>query len=104
MKIKPKAATLAVLAVLSAAVCAAALRTPKAETPPPTDKVSEAAEYYLRDCGGFIAVYRGASSTPIDVTDIETATLNDTDAELIHSGIPVQSRNELLLLLEDLGS
>ncbi len=104
MKIKPKVATLAVLAVLSATVCAAALRTPEAETQPPTDKVSEAAEYYLRDCGGFIAVYRGASSTPIDVTDIETATLNDTDAELIQSGIPVQSRNELLLLLEDLGS
>lgn len=107
MKNRPRIVTAAVLAVFSAVVCIAALRAPEARTPPAETEApasAEAAEYYLRDCDGFIAVYRGASSTPIDITDIETATLNDTDMELIHNGIPAESRNELLLLLEDLGS
>lgn len=104
MKIKPRIATVAALAVFSAVVCVAALRAPEAEAPAEEDQAPPAAEYYLRDCDGFIAVYRGASSTPIDITEIETATLNDTDFELLQNGIPAESRNELLLLLEDLGS
>ncbi|MDO4815160.1 MAG: hypothetical protein Q4A83_00960 [Bacillota bacterium] len=104
MKNKRRIAAAAVLAVFSALVCVAALRAPKAEVPAEEDQAPPAAEYYLRDCDGFIAVYRGASATPINITEIETATLNDTDFELLQKGIPAESRNELLLLLEDLSS
>jgi len=101
LKIKPKTLTLAVLMALSLLSAVAALRVSCSE---PEPIAQEAAEFYLRDCEGYIAVYRGVSATPAEVTEIETATLNDTDAKLILEGIPVMSRNELLLLLEDLGS
>lgn len=104
MKFKTRVTAVAVLAVLSAAVCTAAFVLPDAAPAEETEERETAAEYYLRDCEGYVAVYRGASVTPSDVTDIETATLNDTDVKLLRSGIPARSRNELLLLLEDLGS
>lgn len=104
MKLKSRAATLALCTVLSGIFCAAALSMPEAAEEKENVQTESAAEYYLRDCDGFIAVYRGKSSHPVDVTDIETATLNDTDMKMLMDGIPAQSRNELLLLLEDLGS
>ena len=63
------------------------------------------AEYFLRDSGGYVAVYEGRlSRTPVSVTAIETQLLRDTDRELLAMGIPVPDGAELLQLLEDLGS
>jgi len=63
------------------------------------------AEYYLRDSGGYIAVFESRRARePLSVTAIETGVLRDTDRLLLSRGIPVQDLSELLELLEDLGS
>lgn len=69
------------------------------------DKDNTDAEYYLRDCSGYIAVFKGArSNTPIEITEIETETLNNVDRQLLKDGIPAVDKNELLMLLEDFSS
>jgi len=65
----------------------------------------ENAEYYLKNCDGFIAVYSGMRArSPESVTAIETAGLRGTDRAMLERGIPVTDRETLLELLEDLGS
>lgn len=65
----------------------------------------EEAEYFLRPCQGYVAVYEGKrDKTPLSVTDIELNNLRGTDRALVQQGIPVGDRRELLELLEDLGS
>ena len=59
------------------------------------------AEYYLRDSSGHVAV---RDKTPLAVTPIETACLRTADRAMLRGGIPVESEDELLMLLEDLGS
>lgn len=104
MKMKTRVITAGALILLSVGALTAAIGGEKGETAPAPTETVQAAEFYLRDRDGYIAIFRGASSEPVDVTDIETATLNDTDARLLRQGIPADSRSELLLLLEDLGS
>ena len=41
---------------------------------------------------------------PLDVTEIELCCLRAADRAMVKAGIPVLSRQELLTLLEDLGS
>ena len=113
MKIKMKIAVLALLCVTAVAMTVGAVKSiaaPEAVSTPPV-AVSNAsvnnnnAEYYLRDCSGYVAVFRGADSkTPIKVTDIETETLNTVDRGLLEQGIPAENKNELLMLLEDFSS
>jgi hypothetical protein len=63
------------------------------------------AEYFLREKGGYVAVYAGKRARePLRVTDIETRRLRDTDQLLLRDGIPAGDGRELLSLLEDLGS
>ena len=65
----------------------------------------DSAEFFLRPCDGFVAVYEGRrEKTPVSVTDIELANLRGADRALVQKGIPVENRRELLRLLEDLGS
>ena len=113
MNFKIKIAVLCVLCVTAVAMTVGAVKTiaaPDAVSTPPT-AVSNAsvddknAEYYLRDCSGYVAVFKGADSkTPIKVTDIETETLNTVDRSLLQQGIPAENKNELLMLLEDFSS
>ena len=66
---------------------------------------AEAAEYVLKDSGRYVAVFDKAKSRePLSVTGIELRCLREADRAMIEAGIPVISRRELLLLLEDLGS
>ncbi len=66
---------------------------------------SEAAEYFLRDRDGFVAVYRRARDRkPLRITAIELSGLRKADRAMVEEGIPVANRRELLQLLEDLGS
>lgn len=61
--------------------------------------------YCLRDCDGLVAVYYCSDmSSPVTVTDIETDTLNNNDRSLLQNGITAENKNELISLLEDLGS
>ena len=65
----------------------------------------DGAEYFLRDSGGFVAVFSGPRERePVRMTGIETARLRTTDKLLLRDGIPVGDSGELLQLLEDLGS
>lgn len=63
------------------------------------------AEFYLRSCNGYVAVYSGGRErSPMTITDIEIADLRGADKALLANGIPVSDRMTLLYLLEDLGS
>ena len=65
----------------------------------------ESAAYFLRDDAGRVAVYEGRRSRePLAVTAIETSNLRTADRTLLRQGIPVEDGDELLHLLEDLGS
>ena len=113
MKIQMKIAVLAVLCVTAVVMTVGAVRSiaaPEKENNPP-EIISNAAaenknaEYYLRDCSGYVAVFKGAnSSTPIEITEIETETLNNVDRKLLKQGIPAENKSELLMLLEDFSS
>ena len=66
---------------------------------------TEGAVCYLRESGGYVAVFeRARGREPIRVTNIELRCLRRADRAMVEAGIPVLSRQELLLLLEDLGS
>lgn len=59
--------------------------------------------YVLGVQGGSVAVYAGNDpETPLEVTDIELASLRESDRALIEAGLPAATREELLQLLEDL--
>jgi hypothetical protein len=61
--------------------------------------------YLLREYEGHVAIYyEGFDRTPAVVTEIEIAQLPLADQELLTEGLNVADREELLLLLEDLGS
>ena len=63
------------------------------------------AEFFLRDAGGYVAVFSGRrTKEPVRITGIETARLRTADRVLLKKGIPADDSGELLLLLEDLGS
>lgn len=108
-----KIAVLAVLCVTAVVMTVGAVKSiaaPEKENNPP-EIISNAsvenknAEYYLRDCSGYVAVFKGAnSSTPIEITEIETETLNNVDRKLLKQGIPAENKSELLMLLEDFSS
>ena len=67
-------------------------------TPPVT------AGYTIGEHEGLLAVFSSDSEEPLTVTDIELASLRQADRDMIDRGLSAQSREELLLLLEDLGS
>ena len=67
--------------------------------------MNSAAEYFLKNCDGFVAVYRSTKGrAPESVTAIEIAGLRAADRAMLERGIPVSDRQELLELLEDFGS
>ena len=66
---------------------------------------SRDAEYFLRDSGGYVAVYySGKVREPVTVTGIEVSDLRKADRAMLELGIPAADGKELLELLEDLGS
>lgn len=66
---------------------------------------ADMARFYLRGSEGYVAIYeKERDKTPLAVTDIELQCLRSADRAMIESGIPVLDRQELLQLLEDLGS
>ena len=61
--------------------------------------------YVLAAYDGSVAVFeRGNPEAPLQVTDIELARLRAADRAMIETGVPVSGREELMALLEDLGS
>ena len=67
--------------------------------------IPDGTEYILRDFEGRIGIFApGSMKKPRDLTEIETKQLRESDRKMLQQGIPVSSRDELLGLLEDLGS
>ena len=63
------------------------------------------AEYVLREYEGCVAVFSSVGDTsPMTLTDIEVGTLREADRQILKTGLAVADREELLTLLEDLGS
>lgn len=61
--------------------------------------------YLLRAEDGLVAVFGGSGQgEALTVTDIRVDTLPLRDRQALQSGIPAKDRQELLSLLEDLGS
>lgn len=110
MKKSLKILLLGCLIVTAAAMSAAAVKSISADaennTPPPKAEyaLKQTDEYFLRDWKGYVAVFRAGEDTPSELTDIETATLNNVDREKLRSGIPAAGKSELLSLLEDFSS
>lgn len=110
MKKSLKILLLGCLIVTAAAMSAAAVKSISADaennTPPQRAEYAskQTEEYCLRDWKGYVAVFRAGEDTPAELTDIETATLNNVDREKLRSGIPAAGKAELLSLLEDFSS
>lgn len=61
--------------------------------------------YVLRDCDGYVAVYDGPKAKkPTTVTDIQVSTLRALDRQMLQNGLELDSREKLMMTLEDLGS
>ncbi len=66
---------------------------------------ADGAVCYLRPSDGRVAVFSSRrGKEPLRVTNIELKCLRASDRAMVEAGIPVLSRQELLCLLEDLGS
>ena len=61
------------------------------------------AEFVLRDFEGYVSVFApGTDPEPLQITAIPTESLRRSDRELLRGGLTVGSREQLLMLLEDL--
>jgi hypothetical protein len=67
--------------------------------------VTESGAYLLAASSGQVAVYdRLDRRRALEVTDIALDSLREHDRQLIEKGLPVDGREALMELLEDLGS
>ena len=60
--------------------------------------------YILKDRDGYIGVYYKGRGHPAYITRIPLASLRGVDREDIEAGLTVETRTELIQVLEDLGS
>lgn len=68
----------------------------------PAERTAHTA-YIVRATDGYVAVYRtDAPGSPVQVTDIPVSELREHDQALLRKGLGVDSREALLMLLEDL--
>lgn len=110
MKRSLKMLLLGCLVVTAVAMSAAAVKSISTDegnnTPPVKAEYAskQTEEFCLRDWKGYVAVFRAGEDTPSELTDIETATLNNVDREKLRTGIPAAGKAELLSLLEDFSS
>ena len=94
---------LAALALISAASAVAG--GPRGEAVPVSAAVETEEIYVLREYDGYIGIYiKGKTRLPVTVTDIEVRSLTGADRELVQAGLDVQGRENLMMILEDLGS
>ena len=64
----------------------------------------EDAEFILREYDGCVAVVAAGERSPMTMTDIAVKSLREADRALLSAGLPASSKDEVLTLLEDLGS
>ncbi len=64
----------------------------------------ENAEFVLREYDGCVAVFAVGGQEPVTTTEIDVRSLREADRALLGAGLPAADRDEVLTLLEDLGS
>ena len=60
--------------------------------------------YTIRVYNNMLAVCRGTSTTPWQVTNIHISSLREYDQKLMEQGFPLYSQKDLTMFLEDYGS
>lgn len=112
MKLWIKAAGTGILALAAVAAAAGAISGitgPAGAADEPDTAIvwpqdAENAQFILREYDGCVAVFAAGDSTPITMTDIPVRDLREADRALLNAGLPAADRDEVLTLLEDLGS
>lgn len=93
----------AVIAVIMSAITVNSLRGEAAEVS--TAEHHAAGGFVIREHGGRIAVFDvNAPEVPLTVTNINVASLRDSDRWLLSDGIRLSDETQVAQLLEDLGS
>ena len=110
-RLKTVAALLAAVTALTSAALALGAEDSASPSPgesaPPEETPAQTREespFVLREFEGRVAVYAPGRDIPLSVTAIEVGTLRERDRSLLRRGLAAESREELLMLLEDLGS
>lgn len=62
------------------------------------------AEFVLKEYDGCVAVFAVGGHEPVTTTEIDVRTLREAERALLGAGLPAANRDEVLTLLEDLGS
>lgn len=70
----------------------------------PAPGSAPAAPYVLKDHGGKLAVFAPEGGEPLQVYDVYTHLLPESDVAALRQGIPVESEERLDRLLEDFGA
>ena len=60
--------------------------------------------YTVREYEGAVSVFTAAEDAPLIITEIEVSGLRSVDQKMIREGITLASYEDVLMLLEDLGS
>ncbi|MCL2828313.1 MAG: hypothetical protein FWD99_06190 [Oscillospiraceae bacterium] len=71
------------------------------------DRLADIADhpgYVIRDLDGYIAVYFRGRGHPVYITGIPVANLRGVDRTSVEKGITVETRQEMIEILEDFGS
>lgn len=69
----------------------------------PKEPAAPQAAYYLRDWGGYLALFEAGRSQPLEIYPVYTHLLPSSDAESLRKGIPLANREDADRLLEDFG-
>lgn len=93
-----------IAALTAAGVLGAGLLAVRGAAPAGEAEPEAAGKYVLGEYGGKVAVFcPKLGELPRRITAIEVGTLPALDRERLQSGIPVDDRTTLTMLLEDLG-
>lgn len=100
-----------IFALMLCAVSSAAFSTVKYVQKENSDKAAEcmtetdSKSYVLKEYEGHVAVFMANDlKNPVTVTGIQVSTLREMDKKLMETGMTIDSRERLMMTLEDLGS
>lgn len=65
------------------------------------NNVSSPERYIARNTDGFIGIYREGASEPCEMLEVRIEYLPETDRKMLDDGIVLNSREELISLIED---
>lgn len=105
---KPKFIFLSIIIVLSLATASTAIVQIVAAEIRSASSLSEieleTEGYIIKACEGYVGVYYGNEEYPAIITEISLDNLREHDRQLVEKGIEVSNRDDLMQVLEDLGS